>query len=209
MEDEQLKQEAEDQIWELLRKLQKIDDDNSPNDATLLCWKKENDKWLFIKLSQYGTAFHKTYGIVDGQYKIMGYEFRDSQRAFDYWKKQISRISKNYISMWDGKKICGRIFAQHEEELKTKMIALIGCFFTTLTNEGFANFDENISEKWYYEDEMNGYVFHIWTCDKNLLVKKLNELTNLLPKGLVFYNTNDFESYVEKNKKEPQIIFKK
>jgi hypothetical protein len=209
MEEEQIKQEVEDQIWELLQKLREIDSNKDSDDvpSTSLYWKKENNKWHFINIGTSGTTFHKTYGIVGGKYKIIGYEFRNSQLVFDYWKKQVLRNKKGYVSSWDGRKIYGRIYAQNEEELLTKIIALESCFFAILTNEGFANLDNNISEKWYFDDEISGYNFHIWTCDKNLLVKRLYEMINILPKGLKVYNTVDLDSYTKKYKKEPKVIF--
>ena len=211
-EEEEIQNSVE-HLWDLLNKVKELDNSNIES-ITKIYWRQNQDKhWEFIKISQFGSTFHKTFGRVGGQFKISGYEFRDNKLAHRHWYKQDKKIDNTYKVEWEFSKIAGKVFNDNDDDISffNKLLSITTCFQTSIINEGFANFDNELTEDFGYMNEVpnNGYDFHLWTCDKNLLVKRLTELDKILPVGLKIYNTYDFEKYVKRYKKEPIIIFEK
>lgn len=201
-------QSSAERIWALLDQVMETEDDNIS--LTKMFWRKNGNKdWDFIKLSQFGSTFHKTFGKVAGQFKIIGQEFRDNDLAFHHWRKQNNKVDKTYISEWKFSRVAGRIFAENENNLLEKFAAITGCFLTTIINEGFANFDDDLMDNYTGDIPENGYDFQLWTCDRKMLVSRLEEIKKLLPVGFKLYNTDDFGKYIKRNKKEPRVIFEK
>ena len=213
MSEEEEIQDSVEHIWDLLNKVKELDNSNTES-ITKIYWRQNQDKhWDFIKISQFGSTFHKTYGKVGGQFKISGYEFRDNKLAYHHWYKQNKKIDNTYKKEWEFSKIAGKVFSDNYDDTSflNKLLSITTCFQTSIINEGFANFDKELIEDFGYMIDVprDGYDFHLWTCDKNLFVQRLTELNKLLPVGLKIYNTYDFEKYAKRYKKEPIILFEK
>jgi len=203
-------QQSMERLLELLNQVQEIEDDSIS--LTKIYWRQTEDKsWDFIKISQFGSTFHKTFGRVGGQYKISGIEFRVNDLAFQYWLKQEKKIDKTYKEEWKFSKIAGKIFCNNENELLNKLAAISSCFLMSIIGEGYANFDEDPIDNCKNMMEMpnNGFDFHLLTCNKKLLVQRLKEIEKILPTGFKIYNTEDFEKYEKQYKKEPKVLFEK
>jgi len=205
---EEVFQDSVDRIWALLDQVKELEDDNVS--MTKIFWRQTQDKqWDFIKISQFGSTFHKTFGKVGGQFKISGLELRDNKLAYRHWYKQDKKVDKTYKEEWEFSKIAGKVFCEDGIELGNKLVAITSCFLVSIINEGFANFDKELIDNYTGDVSSSGYDFHLWTCDKNLLAQRLTEIVKLLPAGFKIYKTDNFEKYVKRYKKEPKILFEK